>query len=108
MGRDGNRVRSRQAPPHAEDLEERVWGVISGPLREPERLCAGLDAMIEEEKASVHGGPEAETALWLDKLAEVNRKRACYHEMAAVDLIGFDELRARMAELEETRAAAER
>ena len=83
-------------------------GVISGLLREPERLCAGLDAMIEEEKASVHGGPEAETALWLDKLAEVNRKRACYHEMAAVDLIGFDELRARIAELEETRAAAER
>jgi hypothetical protein len=28
--------------------------------------------------------------------------------MPAVDLIGFDELRARMAELEETRAAAER
>ncbi len=28
--------------------------------------------------------------------------------MAAVDLIGFDELRARIAELEETRAAAER
>ena len=56
----------------------------------------------------MHGGPEAETALWLDKLAEVNRKRACYHEMAAVDLIGFDELRARIAELEETRAAAER
>ena len=83
-------------------------GVISGLLREPERLCAGLDAMIEEEKASVHGGPEAETALWLDKLAEVNRKRACYHEMAAVDLIGFDELRARIAELDETRAAAER
>jgi hypothetical protein len=53
-------------------------GVISGLLREPERLCAGLDAIIEEEKASVHGGPEAETALWLDKLAEVNRKRACY------------------------------
>ena len=52
VGRDGNRVRSRQAPPHAEALEERVWGVISGPLREPERLCAGLDAMIEEEKAS--------------------------------------------------------
>jgi hypothetical protein len=64
--------------------------------------------MIEEEKTSVHGGPEAETALWLDKLAEVNRKRARYHEKAAVDLIGFDELRARVAELEETRAAAER
>jgi len=38
----------------------------------------------------------------------VDRKRARYQEMAAEDLIGFDELRARVAKLQETRAIAER
>ena len=92
----------------AEDLEGRVWDVISGLLKEPQRLRAGLDAMIEAEKASAHGDPEAETTFWLDKLAEANRKRARYQEMAAEDLISFDELRARIVELEEIRSTAER
>jgi hypothetical protein len=93
----------------AEDLEERVWETVSGLLKDPERLRIGLDAMIEEEeKAAAHGDPEAETKLWLAKLAEVGRKRARYQEMAAEDLIGFDELRARIAELDETRRTAER
>jgi hypothetical protein len=38
----------------------------------------------------------------------VSRKRVRYQEMAAEDLIGFDELRARIAELEETRRTADR
>jgi len=91
----------------AEELEERVWGVISRLLKEPERLRAGLDAMIEQQRAAAHGDPEAQTKIWLDKLAEVNRKRARYQQMAAEDLISFEELRARIAELEETRKTAE-
>jgi hypothetical protein len=77
-------------------------------LKEPEPLRAGLDAMIEQERDSAHGDPEAEMKLWLDKLADVSRKRVRYQEMAAEDLIGFDELRARIAELEETRRTADR
>jgi hypothetical protein len=38
----------------------------------------------------------------------VSRKRGRYQEMAAEDLIGFDELRSRIAELEEIRSTAER
>jgi hypothetical protein len=67
----------------AEELEERVWQVISGLLKDPERLRAGLDEMIEQERQGARGDPEAETRLWLDKLAEVDRKRARYQEMAA-------------------------
>jgi site-specific DNA recombinase len=92
----------------AEELEARVWETISGLLKEPERLRAGLDAMIERERAAAHGDPEAQTRLWLNKLAEVDRKRMRYQEMAAEDLIDFDELRARMAELDETRRTADR
>jgi site-specific DNA recombinase len=92
----------------AEDLEGRVWDVVSRLLKEPERLRVGIDALIEREREGAHGDPEVETKLWLDKLAKVDRKRARYQEMAAENLIGFDELRARIAEFEETRAVAER
>jgi GAF domain-containing protein len=64
--------------------------------------------MIERERAAAHGDPEDETRLWLNRLAEVDRKRSRYQAMAAEDLISFDELRARMAELEETRRTADR
>jgi predicted nucleic acid-binding Zn-ribbon protein len=37
----------------------------------------------------------------------VDGKRARYQEMAAEDLISFEELRAKLAELEETRKTAE-
>ena len=92
----------------AEELEARVWETISGLLKDPERLRTGLDAMIEQEREGAHGDSEAETELWLDKLAEVDRKRARYQEMAAENLIGFDELRERVAELDEIRRTADR
>jgi hypothetical protein len=44
----------------------------------------------------------------MDKLAGAERKRARYQEMAADGLITFDELRARLAELDGTRSIAER
>jgi hypothetical protein len=53
------------------------------------------------------GDPDAQTRLWLNKLAEVDRKRARYQEMAAEDLIDLDELRARLADLDETRRTAD-
>jgi site-specific DNA recombinase len=92
----------------AEDLEAQVWEIISALLKEPERLRVGLDAMIERERSAAHGDPEAQTRLWLNKLAEIDRKRARYQEMAAEDLIDLDELRARLGDLEESRRTADR
>lgn len=43
-----------------------------------------------------------------DKLAEVDRKRARYQEMAADDLLTLDELRSRLSDLDSTRAIAEK
>ena len=75
---------------------------------EAERLRAGLDARIEREGESAHGAPKAETKLWLDTLADVDRKRARYQEIVAEDPIHFEEPRARIAELEDARSTAER
>ena len=83
-----------------------VWEFVSGYLKNPDRLREGLDQMIEEERKGTRGDPEREARVWLDKLAELDRKRARYQDMAADDLITFDELKARLAELEETRKVA--
>jgi hypothetical protein len=64
--------------------------------------------MIEQESRSVHGDPAAETERWLEEISEAGRKRARYQEMAAEGLIEFEELRAQLAVLEDTRKTAER
>ncbi len=48
--------------------------------------------MIEIHRSALRGNPEREAKTWLDKLAEVDRKRARYQEMAAEELITLDEL----------------
>jgi hypothetical protein len=65
--------------------------------------------MIEQERrsASLAGDPATETARWLDELSEAGRKRARYQDMAAEGLIDFDELRERLATLEDARKTAE-
>jgi len=91
----------------AEELESAVWGAVSGILKDPEQLGADLDAMIELERGNMRCDPDKETKLWTDKLAEIDRKRTRYQEMAADDLITFDELRARLVELDDRRMTAE-
>ena len=92
----------------AEEVEARAWDAVSGILKDPERLRAGLDFMIEQERHSAHGDPASETERWLEEISEAGHKRTRYQEMAAEGLIDFDELRARLAALEDTRKTAER
>jgi site-specific DNA recombinase len=91
-----------------EGVERDVWQFVSGLLRDPQRLREGLDRMIERERAGMHGDPEQVQKLWLDKLADVERRRSRFQDMAAEELITFDELGAKLGELEEVRRTAER
>lgn len=90
-------------------MEARVWDTVSEILKDPERLRAGLDHMIEQERrgAGIAGDSATEAERWSEKISEAGRKRAHYQEMAAEELIGFEELRARLAALEETRKTAD-
>ena len=92
----------------AEEVEARVWDVVSRILKDPERLRAGLDYMIEQERRGAHGDPAAETEHWLKEISEAGRKRARYQEMSAEGLIDFEELRTRLAALKDNRKTAER
>jgi flagellar motility protein MotE (MotC chaperone) len=64
--------------------------------------------MIELEREGMRGDPEQETRVWLEKLSEVDRKRSRFQDQAAEGLMTLDELRAKLADLEETRATIER
>lgn len=86
----------------AKEVEEQVWNKVSAILKDPERLRAALDRMIEQERRGAHGDPVAETEHWLEEISEASRKRARYQEMAAEGLIDFGELRERLAALEDT------
>src|SRR5215217_797160 len=92
----------------AGDLEARIWDAVSKILKDPKRLRAGLDNMIEQERRKEHGDPATETDWWLGQLSEAGRKRIRYQEMAAEGLIDFGELRTRLSALEETCNTAER
>jgi len=85
-----------------------TWKFVSGLLEDPERIHVGFEQMIEEERGSLHGDPDREARVWLQKLSEIDRKRSSYQDMATEGLITFEELRAKLAELEETRDRAPR
>ena len=92
----------------AEELEQRIWEFARGLLLQPERLRAGLKKCVEREREQVlRGDPEQEARSWLEKIAAVDRQRAKYQEMAAEELITFEELRERLAGLEETKKTAQ-
>lgn len=109
--REGNRRRetcSNNKSVRSDRAHPAVWDLVSGFLLDPERLRAGLERMIEEERVGGPGDPEGEAGAWREKLAEANRRRSGYLDLAADGLMDRDELRAKLAALGETREAAER
>jgi site-specific DNA recombinase len=92
----------------AEGTEAAVWELISGLLKDPERLRVGLEEMIEQERAAMRGNPDREAASWLERLSEVEQERRGYLRLAAKGHMTDEELDEELAELEEIRRAAER
>jgi site-specific DNA recombinase len=92
----------------AEKIEAQVWGEVRGYLEEPERLRADLNRKIELEKRGARGEPEREMKLWAEKLAEADAKRVRFQHAYAEGIIGLDDLKARLVELDDARTTAER
>ena len=92
----------------ADVVEPRVWEFVSGLLKDPERLRAGLQRMIERQRDGLREDPDQEAKAWAEKLTDMDRKRARFQDMAAESLIDFDELRTKLDALEETRDDARR
>jgi hypothetical protein len=92
----------------AEPLEDSVWQAVSNLLTNPERLRVGLEELIAQEQSTIHGDPHKQTEALAHMLENVACKRRRYQDMAAEGLISFDELRSRLAELDDLRKTTER
>lgn len=90
----------------AEEREAEVWNAVFERLTDTEQLRADLEHTIELQRQGVRGDPDAEAKAWLNSLAETDSKRTRYQEIAAEGLITFDELRSKLAGLEEARKTA--
>jgi len=111
--RCGGHFRSNNGCDHAkqhraEEAEAKVWQYVRALMANPEELRADLERMIEIKRKETRGDPEREAKAWLDRLADVGRQRARTQDMAIQGLLDYDELRVKLAGLEEAREAAER
>ncbi len=97
----------RQRSIQARKVEPMVWEFISGLLKDPKHIERGIERMITLERAGAREYPEREVRAWAENLAEADRKRSRYQDMAAEGLITFDELRAKLADLQKVRETAE-
>jgi site-specific DNA recombinase len=92
----------------AEDLERQVRDLVYEAMTDPEQLRADLDRMIDVERQGLRQDPKQEAKVWLEKIAEADRMRTGYQEMAAKGLMSFEELGARLEELKKSRDVAVR
>lgn len=88
----------------AEKLEAAVWAFVSGLLKDPEKLAAGMDRLIEQETAGRLDAPEREAEILLDKVSECVRLRTAYQDQQAAGLMTLDELAEKLKELEDVKA----
>jgi hypothetical protein len=78
----------------AGELEASVWNLLSGLLKDPARLRAGLEELIEEERRAVRGKPR-EGGRGVGEEARCGRQQAQRppQDQQAEGLITLDELR---------------
>ena len=88
------------------EVEARVWKLISGLLKDPEKIRLGMNKMIEEEWTKRVGDPEREARTWTEKLAESDRLRAAYQDQQAAGHVTLEELGGKLEELEAMRNPA--
>jgi site-specific DNA recombinase len=91
----------------AEKLEAGVWDLVSGLLKDPEKLAAGMDRLIEQEASWRADGPDRETEILLGKVSECARLRTAYQDQQAAGLMTLDELAEKLKELERAKALAQ-
>jgi site-specific DNA recombinase len=102
-GTEACEVKNRRA----DVIEAEVWESVRTILSDPERLRADLDRMIEMKRNAERASPRREMDAWLEKLAEAERKRTKFQHAYAEDAISLEDLKARLAELEEVRELAQ-
>jgi hypothetical protein len=60
----------------AEKVEAEVWDFVCGMLKRPERIRAGMDRLINQQKDGGRFDPKREAAAWAEKVSECVRLAA--------------------------------
>ncbi|MDQ3911638.1 MAG: recombinase family protein [Actinomycetota bacterium] len=97
----------RQQALRVEEVEPVIWEFVSGLLLDPERIRAGMNRLIDQERATRRDDLEGEARAWSEKLEECVRLRGAYQDQQAAGLMTIEELRSKLTALEETRRHAE-
>jgi septal ring factor EnvC (AmiA/AmiB activator) len=87
----------------AADTESGVWGAVLSALLDPETLARDLQEFIEREKQTRPRDPRGELKAFSEELESIERRRGGFPDLAADGLMNRDELRTKLAELEERR-----
>jgi len=91
----------------AEKVEAAIWSFVSGLLKDPERIRAGMETLIEQERAHGPRDLAKEVATWAQKVEECARLRNAYQDQQAAGLMTLEELGSKLKELDETRELAQ-
>jgi hypothetical protein len=91
----------------AERVETSVWEFVSSLLKDPERIRAGMDRLIEQERNTRRVDPEREAQAWAETIDKCVRLRNAYQDQQASGLMTLEELGAKLKDLDETRSHAE-
>jgi site-specific DNA recombinase len=88
-------------------VEDIVWRFVSELLKDPDRIKAGLEELIEQERDLARDDLGQEAGLWEEKISECTRLRSAYQDQHAAGLMTLEELGSKLAKLEEIRRVAE-
>ena len=83
-----------------------MWRFVSDLLKDPDRIRAGIEELVERELLAGRDDPQREVGLW-KKIAECARLRSAYQDQQAAGLMTLEELASKLAKLEKTRRVAE-
>ena len=96
----------RQRSIQAKEVEPLVWEFVSNLLKDPERIRAGMNALIARESEADCRASGEQAAAWTKKLEECDRLRAAYQDQQAAGLMTLEELASKIKGIEETRRLA--
>jgi site-specific DNA recombinase len=89
------------------DAEATVWSFISDVLQDPKKISAGMETLIEQEKATGPRDTAKEAKAWKQKIAECVHKRSAYQDQQAAGLMTLEELGSKLQEVDDARRLAQ-
>jgi hypothetical protein len=87
----------------APELEEAVWEAVLGIICDPERLLRQYKQELERQRQQMRGDPDREARSLVAQLQKLERRRSGYFDLAADGYMSREDLRAKLANLDEQR-----